>query len=95
MWNLSKLKDLKNVDKDDLLDVLGLETKKSATDWLLPAAGIFGVGFLVGASVALMLAPKSGAELREDLRHRLGRDGHEAGAFPPAAGSTERAPKPA
>ena len=35
------------------------------------ALGTFGVGLLVGAGVALMLAPKPGRELRGDIRRRL------------------------
>jgi hypothetical protein len=52
---------------DDVLARLGLETRKTATDYLLPALGVFGAGLVVGAGVALMLAPKSGSELRGDL----------------------------
>ena len=35
--------------------------------------GTFGVGLLVGAGIALLLAPKPGRQLREDLRERLRR----------------------
>ncbi|MHB8872365.1 MAG: YtxH domain-containing protein [Myxococcaceae bacterium] len=88
MWDVSKLKNLKNLGKDDVLEVLGLETRRTTGDWLLPAIGFFGAGLLVGAG--LMLAPKSGAELRGELRTRMQRDGHEAGAFPPAAGMMDQ-----
>lgn len=67
------LKDLKNLDKDDLLGLLGLETKSSTGSWLAGALATFGVGVLVGAGIGLMLAPKPGRELREDLRDRLRR----------------------
>lgn len=69
-----KLQDIKNMDKDDLLGLLGLETKGSDTGAVLKTLGTFGVGLLVGAGVALLLAPKAGRELRQDLRTRLGRD---------------------
>jgi gas vesicle protein len=52
---------------DDMLARLGLQTRTSSLDLLLPALGVFGVGMLVGAGVALVLAPKSGSELRRDL----------------------------
>ena len=67
------LKDLRNLDKDDILSVLGLETKSSTTAWLAGTLGTFGIGLLVGAGIGLMLAPKTGRELREDLRERLRR----------------------
>lgn len=71
--NFKDLKDLRNLDKDDILDMLGLETKSSTAGWLAGTLGTFGVGLLVGAGIALMLAPKPGRELREDLRERLRR----------------------
>jgi gas vesicle protein len=67
------LKDLKNMDKEDILGLLGLETKSSTGAWLAGALGTFGVGLLVGAGIGLMLAPKPGRELREDIRDRLRR----------------------
>ena len=56
--------------KRDILNALGLETESSF--WTAALAG-FGVGCLVGAAVAIMVAPKSGRELRGDLMER-GRD---------------------
>ncbi len=64
-------KDLKKIDKDDVLNLIGLETRKDATEYLLPALGAFTVGVLLGVGVGLMLAPKPGAELRNDLRNRF------------------------
>lgn len=52
---------------DDVLSKLGLQMRASTTDYLFPVIGIFGAGILVGAGVALMFAPKSGAMLREDI----------------------------
>lgn len=66
--------DLKKMDKDDLLELLGLETKKGPADWLLPTLGAFSVGMLVGAGLGLLMAPKAGNELRSDLRNRLQRE---------------------
>jgi gas vesicle protein len=66
-----KLSDLKDLNKDDILAALGLETKSGFSERLLGTLGIFGAGLLVGAGVALMLAPKSGTELREDLGERF------------------------
>jgi hypothetical protein len=68
MIDIKKLRDL---DKDDLLNLIGLQTKRTTVDWILPTLGIFGVGVLVGAGIGMLLAPKPGRELREDLRNRL------------------------
>lgn len=62
---------LKSFDRDQLLDMFGLETKRPNTDYILPAVTIFGVGLLVGAGVGLLFAPRPGRELREDLANRL------------------------
>lgn len=64
------LKDLKKLDRDDLLDLVGLQ-RASANDWVAPALTALGVGLLVGVGVGLMLAPKPGSELRNDLRDKL------------------------
>jgi hypothetical protein len=71
MFGVNDLKDLKKLDKDDLLNLIGLETRKETTDYLLPALGAFTVGVLLGVGVGLMLAPKPGNELRSDLRNRF------------------------
>lgn len=56
-----------NLKKRDVMQALGLDTE---VNWLPVALAGFGVGCLVGAGVAILLAPKSGRELREDLRER-------------------------
>jgi len=70
-----RLHHIRNMDKDDFLGLLGLQTKHSFTNQLLGTLGTFGIGLLVGAGVALLLAPKAGSELRHDLRAKLHRDG--------------------
>lgn len=77
MFNVRDLKDLKKMDKDDLLSLIGLETRRDTADHLLPTLGAFTVGVLLGVGVGLMLAPKPGTQLRNDLRNRL-QGGHEA-----------------
>jgi len=66
-----KLRDLTDMDKDDILGALGLQTKGSTTSWVLGTLGLFGLGMVIGAGVALMLAPKPGIELRRDLEDRI------------------------
>jgi hypothetical protein len=87
-----KLQDIRNMDKDDYLGLLGLETKHSLTNRLLGTLGTFGIGLLVGAGVALLLAPKAGSELRQDLRAKLRRNGKDTAANrSEAAGADESA----
>ncbi len=66
-----KLQDLKDMDKDDFLGLIGLQTKRSFTGELLGTLGTFGIGLLVGAGVALLLAPKPGRDLRHDIRTKI------------------------
>ena len=81
--------ELKKMDKDDVLGLLGLESKKGPTDWLLPTLSAFSVGLLVGAGLGLLMAPKSGAELRGDLRTRL-----QGGEDSMAHGDGQHRPEP-
>jgi hypothetical protein len=74
-----KLQDLKDMDKDDFLGLIGLESKRTFTSELLGTLGTFGIGLLVGAGVALLLAPKPGRELRGDIRAKI-RHGKGEGA---------------
>jgi gas vesicle protein len=59
-----------SMSRDDILEALGLETRGS---WIGAAATAFGIGLAIGAAGALLLAPKSGSELRDDLANRVGR----------------------
>jgi hypothetical protein len=68
--NLKALNNL-DLDKDQLLETMGLESKRSTGSWLFGTLTAFGIGMLVGAGVGLMMARKSGSGLREDLRDRL------------------------
>ncbi|NTX61867.1 YtxH domain-containing protein [Myxococcus sp. CA051A] len=62
---------LKKMDKDDLLNLIGLESRRSAAEDVLPVLGAFAAGILVGAGLGLLLAPKAGNQLRDDLKQRL------------------------
>jgi hypothetical protein len=70
------LRDLRKLDRDDLLELVGLQ-RAGTNDWIAPALTALGVGLLVGAGLGLLLAPKPGVDLRQDLRDRL-REAREA-----------------
>lgn len=88
-----RLKDLKDIDKDDLLRMVGLQTKRSVAEWMLPSIGLFALGMLVGAGVALLVAPKSGRELREQWRERAQTSGDLASSFSGTGASPEHPPR--
>lgn len=53
------------------LSSIGLQPRRTAADYVLPALGLFGVGLLVGVGLGLILAPKPGVELRGDIGRRV------------------------
>lgn len=89
MWR-SFRKNLPDVDKDDLLEMVGLESRRSSVDRMLPGLALFGAGVLLGVGLGLMLAPKPGRELRDDLRDRLGKGANGAREPKPAAEPSTR-----
>jgi len=80
-----KFPDISELSKDDILSALGLSATRTAAERWVGAAGIFGVGLLIGAGVALLWAPKSGQGLRQDLGERLRRARDGAAESPEAA----------
>jgi len=71
MASIDTLKELRNIDKEDILGALGLQAKRSAMEYILPVLGIFGAGLLTGIGAGMLLAPKAGRELRRDLTRRV------------------------
>jgi len=62
-----KLSDIRNISKDDLLAVMGLQTRSSAFSAVVGSVTLVGIGIIIGAGAALLVAPKTGRELREEL----------------------------
>ena len=58
-------------DIDDVLELVGLQRRRSAIGAVLPAVGLVAIGAVVGAGVGLMFAPSSGRRLRQDVSERL------------------------
>lgn len=67
---MDPLKELRNLDKEEILAKLGLQSRRSAVEYALPVVGIFTAGILIGAGIGLLIAPKPGRKLRQELgRH--------------------------
>ena len=63
---------LSDIDKDTVLELLGLTTRPTTTSRFFGFTGLFGVGLLAGAAIGLLLAPRPGAELRAEVARKLG-----------------------
>ena len=70
---LKALKYLQDMDRDDVLESVGLQERRSALATTLGSLGIFVLGCLVGAGIGLAFAPKSGDELRNELGDKVRR----------------------
>jgi len=57
--------------KDEFLARLGLQTLAPTHSVLFPTISFFGVGLMVGAGLGLMLAPKTGTQLRGDIERNV------------------------
>ncbi len=56
---------------DDLLGFIGLQRRPSAAQLILPAIGLASLGAVVGAGAALLMAPSTGADLRQRFSERV------------------------
>jgi hypothetical protein len=65
-----KARSMRGLSSDDILAALGLERRHTALDDALPTGLAFVAGLAAGAGIALLLAPKSGREMRQDLSSR-------------------------
>ena len=77
---LKAWKYLNDIDRDDVLDYLGLEERSSPWVTALGTIGIFALGCLVGAGIGLAFAPNSGEEFRSELGERMKRKADELGS---------------
>jgi hypothetical protein len=65
---MKDLKGFSHASTAALLDGLGLQTRVSKTTRAATYAGFIAAGVVVGAATALLFAPKTGRQLRADLR---------------------------
>lgn len=67
--------------RDDIANAIDRQvrgTPPPASIELMPALGIFSTGLLLGAGLALLFAPRPGAEVRHDIADKAGQLGHQA-----------------
>ena len=63
---------LRNIDRNYLLGLMGLEPKTTFVDWIFPAVGIFAAGLVVGAGLGGYFAnPRLIENVRSKVRNRL------------------------
>lgn len=65
------IKDIKNLDQDQILEALGLERERSLTSSIVWSLALIGIGALAGAGAALLLAPQTGSELRRSMGRKI------------------------
>jgi gas vesicle protein len=56
---------------EELLRAIGLQRARSHGGEMLGGMALFGAGMLVGVGLALLFAPTSGAEVREQIGSKL------------------------
>jgi cell division septum initiation protein DivIVA len=61
---------VRDFSTDDILSALGLQRQTTTIDAAIPTALAFVAGVAAGAGVALLLAPKSGREVRQDISNK-------------------------
>lgn len=66
-----KLKDIRELNKEDALAAIGLAVKPSTGQWLAGTLSVFGFGLICGAAAALLLTPRTGRELRDELTDKV------------------------
>jgi hypothetical protein len=66
---------ISDLEADDVLALIGLQRRRTP---VLESLALIGLGAIVGAGAALLLAPASGRETRERLGRELGKLGDAA-----------------
>ena len=62
---------LRDFDRERVMDLIGMERRRTTAERAVPIIAFFGVGILVGVGIGLMTAPRSGSELRGELKDKF------------------------
>ncbi len=62
---------LRDFDREHMMDLIGMERRRTTAERAVPIIAFFGVGILVGVGIGLMTAPRSGSDLRSDLKDKF------------------------
>jgi gas vesicle protein len=66
-------------NRDEIAKAIGLRTTTRMSDFLWPGVQIFAAGVLVGAGLALLFAPRTGATLRAEIGEKASELAKRAG----------------
>lgn len=65
-----KMNAVRGANTEDILASLGLQARRSSIEIIGSTAAILATGMVLGAGLALLMAPKSGQALRSDIKAR-------------------------
>ena len=66
----SYLKGLRNMSAEDLLESIGLQTRRSTLGAVVSGAGLFASGILLGVGLGFAFAPRRGEQIRREIREK-------------------------
>ena len=76
---------------EEFIRALGLQSRQTHND-VMPSVALFGAGILVGAGLALLFAPTTGRELRDEISSKASDlAGRVSGATEEALGENGKA----
>src|SRR6185295_11396818 len=70
MMDLTKIADSLPT-REDVMNAVRMATNRSTPTDVPAMLGVFGAGILIGAGLALLFAPKTGSELRQEIENRV------------------------
>lgn len=72
------VKAVSDVSRDDILYALGLERRRTPIEMALPVIGFFAAGLVVGTGITMLFTPKTGRDMRENIKSKARDLSHKA-----------------